>query len=297
MKQKNILKTIQQITDNSKLDSSNYFNDEYAYFIYRKIIRLSEAVYLVTNHLNDNEPLKDKIRNSMIKNSEMSVKFYNIKHNDKIIVLYKELLTGLASAISFLEIAVVTGFINEPNYFLLNRELSALFDSIAGKLRNYSHIKEPLTPSFFDVALEASELRTDKISKGQFIKDINYNKESEPEIIKDKINLNPLNAEKTKVPEKINEQQPIKDISHKGYITSGTVSLRTIEKNSRAKAVLNFLKDNNKSMSINDIAVFLPQYSEKTIQRELSKLIEGGFVEKSGKRRWTFYSIIKRDVV
>jgi DNA-binding HxlR family transcriptional regulator len=43
-------------------------------------------------------------------------------------------------------------------------------------------------------------------------------------------------------------------------------------------------------VTIKDIAGVLPGISTKTIQRELSSMIQDGVLTKAGERRWTVYS-------
>ena len=45
-------------------------------------------------------------------------------------------------------------------------------------------------------------------------------------------------------------------------------------------------------MTKQDIAQTIRDCSEKTIQRELIALIQGGIVKKTGERRWSKYSLI-----
>jgi hypothetical protein len=58
--------------------------------------------------------------------------------------------------------------------------------------------------------------------------------------------------------------------------------------NKRTSIVLGFVRKHAGS-SIKDISKVIKDCSEKTIQRELSLLIEQGFIEKRGERRWSVY--------
>lgn len=57
----------------------------------------------------------------------------------------------------------------------------------------------------------------------------------------------------------------------------------------RASLILEFVRK-HKNVSIKDIARVIKGFSEKTIQRELTALIQQGLVEKRGERRWSVYS-------
>ncbi|MGB4076675.1 MAG: hypothetical protein WBK28_03160 [Minisyncoccia bacterium] len=62
------------------------------------------------------------------------------------------------------------------------------------------------------------------------------------------------------------------------------------EKSTRRDTILSIIKDRGSSY-IKDISMVFRTVSEKTIQRELQRLVLDGFVEKSGDRRWTTYKI------
>jgi hypothetical protein len=59
----------------------------------------------------------------------------------------------------------------------------------------------------------------------------------------------------------------------------------------RREAVLAVIRDKG-TVYIKDISTIVRDVSEKTIQRELQKLIQEGVVARSGSRRWTSYSLI-----
>ncbi len=58
----------------------------------------------------------------------------------------------------------------------------------------------------------------------------------------------------------------------------------------RRETILSVIK-NKQRASIKDISTIIRGVSEKTIQRELSALVEAGMVLKEGERRWSTYSL------
>ena len=58
----------------------------------------------------------------------------------------------------------------------------------------------------------------------------------------------------------------------------------------RRETIMSIMKNKQKA-SIKDISTLIRGVSEKTIQRELSALIEEGIVSKQGERRWSTYSL------
>jgi len=59
----------------------------------------------------------------------------------------------------------------------------------------------------------------------------------------------------------------------------------------RGSGILSILRTGG-DLNIRDIAAHLPEYSEKTIQRELNALILRGAVKRIGLRRWSRYSLV-----
>jgi predicted HTH transcriptional regulator len=63
-----------------------------------------------------------------------------------------------------------------------------------------------------------------------------------------------------------------------------------VAKESRRARILKLVKD-NREVTIKDIATHFADLSEKTIQRELVSLVEGGVLKKFGERRWSRYAL------
>lgn len=61
-------------------------------------------------------------------------------------------------------------------------------------------------------------------------------------------------------------------------------------KSKRQEDILSIIKD-KKEVYIKDISTVLRDYSEKTIQRELSALVLSGVLDKKGDKRWTTYQL------
>ena len=59
-------------------------------------------------------------------------------------------------------------------------------------------------------------------------------------------------------------------------------------KRQRRDLVINLLKEYG-HVTVKDVAQHFPQYSQKTIQRELVSLLESNLIRKEGEKRWTRY--------
>lgn len=88
------------------------------------------------------------------------------------------------------------------------------------------------------------------------------------------------------------KKQPIKKTPaiHKGHIKD-TEHLSDSPIKDRRDAILSVIK-NKGTASIKDISTLVRGVSEKTIQRELSSLIDLKMVLKQGERRWSTYSLV-----
>jgi hypothetical protein len=62
------------------------------------------------------------------------------------------------------------------------------------------------------------------------------------------------------------------------------------DKGGRGERVLSLIRKQGK-VATKDIVDYFPGVSDKTIQRELNKLVDEGKIERQGKKRWSFYSI------
>jgi DeoR-like helix-turn-helix domain len=64
------------------------------------------------------------------------------------------------------------------------------------------------------------------------------------------------------------------------------------ELSKRQEEILSVIKDKGE-VYIKDVSTLLREYSEKTIQRELSSLVLSGVLEKKGDKRWTTYRFVR----
>lgn len=64
----------------------------------------------------------------------------------------------------------------------------------------------------------------------------------------------------------------------------------SVKKNSRQSTIIALLK-RKKEVMIKDVSPLITGCSEKTIQRELSEMVEAGILRKIGEKRWTRYTL------
>ena len=185
----------------------------------------------------------------------------------------------LASAIY-----LITGFFDdkEPLKWRL-RNLSA--DLVSNNIKDKNIVvKEVLV--LFDVAKTAglvSDMNHDILSRelSKFENEVKKPLELmfSKEMIPNEINL--LESQRN---------EPIRDniLSNKPVLREfGVVS---VKKNSRQSIIIAILK-RKKEIMIKDVFPLINGCSEKTIQRELSSMVQTGIIKKIGEKRWSRYSL------
>lgn len=86
----------------------------------------------------------------------------------------------------------------------------------------------------------------------------------------------------------IKDKHPLKDSTGTSEISTLTYSQKGTT--SRGRSVVEILRTGGE-LNIRDIASNLPEYGEKTIQRDLVLLIQQGVVRRTGLKRWSRYSL------
>lgn len=179
--------------------------------------KLVAALYFVTNHLSDIDPLKNTIRSRALELLAPTT-------DTNVLVSYIDRLLSAAG---------IAGMISENNVNILIQEMNT-YAASAGS--------PDIFAALFSTPEESS--KTTKVSNMSFMS----NKLS----LKSPSDLIPMNKSKRQI------------------------------------KILSFIND-RKSAGIKDISSLFPEVSEKTIQRELSSLVETGKILKRGSKRWSMY--------
>jgi len=242
-------------------------NQHFAY-IYKKTEKLVTAVYMITNFIKDNEPLKWRIREKALELLSLNVSLSTVSLSDRkdLLKRYQAYSTEIVSLSS---ISYHAGLISEMNFEILKREFTNLASTIE-KDENKKANEETviLSPSFFDEPAAPQHLpeaaRETKTEAGSVL----YKRQEVP-------------ARMTMV-----QQQPVtKDIPQ-----TPRPSKKVESKNERQEAILKVLSHKNR-LSVKDFTDTIKGVSEKTIQRELLSMVSLGVLKKEGERRWSTYSL------
>lgn len=231
--------------------------------IYNRSHRLVAAIFTITNLMEENEELRTKIKKLSLELVSESVNLKDIDVTDAYKTIGKLERCSL-ELMSILDIASITGLISKMNGSILKEEFQSFVSDLKVfamdfEINDSASIKNIFTEADLRVGVAVSGLPTAGVHNGAFLNGKNNNE------IEQKNNPGNLNKHNN---------------GHK-------------RKNLRKNAIIEFIKGHNE-VNIKDIASNIVGCSEKTIQRELTELIEGGKIKRVGERRWSKYSIISQ---
>ncbi|MEK7461510.1 MAG: hypothetical protein AAB586_00335 [Patescibacteria group bacterium] len=195
----------------------------------KKPEKLASALYLITSFLNDQEPLKWKLRS--LATDLVSVAM-SLKEKQIVSPVLRDIIFNITGLLS---VTKNVGLVSAENNDLMQEEFIKYIDAI-GYPKNVSDILKSESPA--------------------------------PEI------------------KRLEKASVLKDKSLKEF---GAVS---VKKNSRQNVIIALLK-RKKEIMIKDVSPLIDGCSEKTIQRELSTMVQAGILSKMGEKRWSRYSLAR----
>ena len=236
-----------------------------------KVGKISTALYMVTDCLDDSEPMRERLRVVGVRLITLGAicRVGNLPTSHDAAM---EIASLAREAASLADVAGIVGLFSEMNASILKTELTRLAEmteestpvfSLSGLSTKKSGIVFP--ENFFSkVELKEEESYIDKdfMSKGH-VKDMSFTKQNDVLLKNDEVDLQKNKAKKFDIAQKIN----------------------------RRNSILELVKDKNE-VTIKDIASVISDCSEKTIQRELGVLVALGVLRKEGDKRWSKYKII-----
>ncbi|MES2223699.1 MAG: hypothetical protein V4469_02065 [Patescibacteria group bacterium] len=254
--------------DNKKeLEVMNFLSkgDKFVFYVFRKASKISYAVYVITDLIKDTEPLKWTLRKSATEMSALR-NFFDEKS------VFNNLEKTLLELEAFLDLASFAKVVSEMNSALLQGEIRRLISDMRERAKEGFYSPQ-LVPNFFDipkpetftiapVSPHVSESNFSKGHKGHVNNYDFYKKPERPQSLK---------KEFTEMSPKSQTEQP---------------------KGQRRDQIITIMKEKSGvPISIKDISLKIKDCSEKTIQRELTSMVEDGTLKKTGERRWSTYSL------
>lgn len=233
----------------------------------KKAEKISIASHLLTEHIEKDEPLRGRIRTCSINFLKDIHSIFEFQDE-----AFKNNLIGSASRIvketlSLFEIAMLSRMVSANNYSVIKRELESFSDMLAGLKESYNKsiiFPETLFSGIEETALIGEPNKVEKTFLG------------EPRIKQTNVSYKGHITQKQILKDKKPEHNIIKD--------------NNVKKTDRKETILKLIKK-DKAVSIKDIYNYFTDCSEKTIQRELSKLVSEGSILRVGDKRWSRYSL------
>jgi len=222
---------------------------------HKRTQRITTAIYLVTNFLPTEDPLRLKLRNSSLSLLSLIGSVTFSVHSNLERVIY-EIHSFSNEISSMLGIAFYAGYISDMNYQILKRELEFYIDK---KSELYNALQNNFILEESDSILE-NEQMNEQVKKDN-IKDKRKGQKS----------FTPSN--RVKIVPSLNESSPV-----------------FAKKQSRKELIISVLQSKDQ-VTVKDISNITNDCSEKTIQRELISLVKTGVLKRNGERRWSTYSL------
>jgi len=280
-------KEVKDIKDSEKaLLRGAFYSDNLLAFVYKKAERLSVAIYMITGFISREEPLRADLRGKsldLLKNiSELDGSAGDIS------VSASKTLKTFFEIASTLDIAANSGMISEMNYRVIKEVILELMDIVESNFDIRSSSKTLLNPNFFsikDIFIDEDgqgEESIKDIYKGQYYKrhkTVLYKSEKPENLggeegeggVEGPLSRGGLSVDKSKN----------KDISSKSL---------TPKVKERRESILDLAKKKS-NFNINDVSKMISDCSDKTLQRDLLRMVDEGILKKEGERRWSTYSL------
>lgn len=290
---------------------------EYGTLVAKKSERLVTALYLVTDLMTDNEPIKHGLRKNAVALLSSMNALAQLDVKDRVIE-FKMSLKAVTEIISLLHVSVTTGIVSEMNGKLLmdgfrslqlvlekkqpifTKEMLSVDDD---ELESGHGFSSAVSSTSYDVMTplslarlheNSSELRRTEEArkqsqivarmearerKGHKIDSIvtDRNEQDAPEV-----------GEQKDIIEKVAPSPHAMIMGHNDKREATIASSFQMRKSGRREQILAlFVK--GVDVSIKDIAARIKGCSEKTIQRELNALLYDNLIERIGEKRWSRY--------
>lgn len=234
--------------------------------------KITEALYRVTELFPNKEPLKWILRNESVKILELIVSLEISSPEKK--VLYFDKISGIINKIiHLLDIAALNSYIANINLGVIKREYEKIDNFILNNRSLYFEI-----PEISALKIDVPSTNLIGQDNGQINNEVNSSMSVMSDIdIKQKENAG------SEITYKINNGKEFNKVRE---------NTNKSEFSERAKKILSVINAKEaRVMAINEVFKHFNNISKKTVQRELGKLVQNGFLKMEGEKRWRIYSI------
>lgn len=246
--------------------------------------KILAAVYLVSAHLSDNDPIKQGLRSTAVQLvtqtfSRPSLGVHGIiGHSQSTSHSTSDTQSSFLILQELLNAAVLARLITEKNASIIILEARYFARSIDNS--QYEVEQDTTVEALFAADQQALQTSHNQ-SHGQ-----SYSQAR-----------NSYSQTHNRSHSQHSAKQPAQSLSQSFHAPSDTSSYTSPQASfntrdgSRSEIILSFIEQ-QQSASIKDIVTLFPDVSEKTVQRELIALLQAGKISKKGEKRWSVYMAV-----
>ena len=240
---------------------------------YTKTDKLITALYMVTDIIDNDEPLRNKLRT-------LGTEIISDMHQ-----MPARACNKISEIMSFLGIASAVNIVSEMNCNILKKEFSELNQSIREATNKIEVLNKRVNLSSFFTEESQTSTTMGGVDQKRFTILSNGHYQS-------KGHYRPISVGVQK------GSTLMKALSDRALGMSDRNTKTASEsfdllKKQRSEEIINFIKKNGRSATITDIRNgvqgSLLSFSEKTLQRELVSMVKNGVLNKTGEKRWSRY--------
>jgi len=251
-------------------DSQELFN-----YVVTKVEKISQALYVITNYLPIEEPFRRSVREKALLVIDQ---LYQVQVAESLTGLDQLVSNRLRELSSLLSIGVKAGLMSQMNFDVLYAEIKQLVSLSQERLRDTASAAPQLAESFFSTPLPSTSASRTSKETGS---------------------VNNVSAETDSKPEPIKAHKFIGDTEGSDSVDSNKPTNKTRRRHGtnhskRQRQILGLFR-NKEEISISDVQQVIEGCSQKTMQRELKRMVEEQLLDKQGKRRWSTY-VLSEDV-
>ncbi len=236
-------------------------------FLLNRAQKISTALYLISGLFREDEPLRHELRAKAVEVlSDIRTLSDNPVGNDHTV---RTVRNDLEHVLSLTDLGVRSGLVSAMNHAFLSSEIEGFVRDLFGAVQKGGEgaslpqlVKDIEAPQIAAKNLLPKKIQT--ISKGHDKGQNIGHIRQQPQ---------PAFGEFKRV------TGPIKDIT--------SPPSTNIDRKGKIREII----QEKGELTIRDIAQVAPEYSEKTIQRDLVDMVTSGQLKKKGERRWTVYYI------
>jgi hypothetical protein len=244
----------------------------------KKTEKLVTALYLVSDCMDTDDALKGKIRLLGVELLSDIYQYSTLSPAERSSFVIIP-ISRVYELLSFIEIAKTIGFISEMNANILSHEFSKLAVNLREGVTKDRHFSFALDDKMFEVEEDT-------------LKDLQNEKENHPISSRTSNYMSVKNFTNNKMSNNVSYGYGSQKFDKKETFKKPLMHPQgPVAREDRINRIMTLIKD-KKDVSIKDVSIFLPDYSEKTIQRELNGLVNKGQIKKTGTKRWSRYQLI-----